>query len=185
MRPPVARRLLAVLCALVTLATACGGSSTSGTSDEQRIDAAVAAQEEAAGAAATTTIVVPVGSPVNRFTLEVGDCVNRYEALDVTTRVPCDQPHDREVFHKASHPAPFGEPYPSNKVLQRDGTKACYEQFEAYVGSLYEVSELVIAVQTPTKENFEDPRARYRGITCFVQRGDRKPLVGSVRGSGI
>jgi hypothetical protein len=198
MRAPLALRLSVVLCAGVALAVlaACGGSSApdpaAGGPTELvagQLEGAGVAGEDADGAGdavpTTTTVPVPVGDPVNRFALAVGDCVNRYESLDVTTRVPCDEPHDREVFHTTNHPAPFGDPYPSNKVLQRDGTKACYEQFEAYVGSLYELSALVITVQTPTKENFEDPRTRYRGITCYVQRADRKALVGSVRDSGL
>ncbi|HEX7094796.1 MAG TPA: septum formation family protein [Acidimicrobiales bacterium] len=132
----------------------------------------------------TTTSGPPVGEPISRYSLQVGDCFNVYESIDVTTRVPCEMPHDREVFHAESHPAPHGEPYPGDREMQRYALQVCYQQFEAFAGILYELSRLDIGAITPTKENFEDARARYRGITCYVQDTSRKPLVGSMRGRG-
>ena len=56
--------------------------------------------------------------------------------------------------------------------------------FEEFTGGLYEVSSLQIGAFTPTKQNFEDAKARYRGITCFVyQRGQQ--LTGSMQGRAL
>jgi hypothetical protein len=137
----------------------------------------------APAAAPTTSSLVPVGDPVNRFTLAVGDCFNRYDAIEVTTRVPCDTPHDREAFAKLSYPAPFGEPFPSEPTMEHFAIQGCYAEFAAYVGAIYELSTLGVGAITPTKENFEDQKARYRGITCFLVSNDGKPLVGSMRGT--
>jgi hypothetical protein len=134
--------------------------------------------------ATSTTMVQPVGDPVNRYQLVVGHCFNRYESIDVITRVPCDGPHDAEVFHYETHPAPFGEPYPNDREMQKYALGVCYAQFESFAGVLYEISRLDIGVITPTQENFEDAKARYRGITCYVSDQEGEPLVGSMRGRG-
>ncbi|HEV8296300.1 MAG TPA: septum formation family protein [Acidimicrobiales bacterium] len=137
----------------------------------------------AASPAPTTTSLAPVGEPINRFTLNVGDCFNRYDSIEVTTRVPCAGPHDREVYFKTTYPAPFGEPFPGAEAMERWAVKACYGEFAKYVGQIYELSELGLGAIAPTKENFEDDRARYRGITCFLVRNDRQQLVGTMRDS--
>jgi hypothetical protein len=137
------------------------------------------------GAAATTTSLMPVGEPVNKYTLDVGDCFNRYDSIEVTTRVSCDTPHDREVYFKATYPAPFGQPFPGQDAMQRYGVNVCYEHFQEYVGIIYELSELGIGVIAPTQENFEDEKARYRGITCFLLRNDHQPLAASMRDSRL
>lgn len=134
--------------------------------------------------APTTTSPEPVGEPVSRYELQVGDCFNVYDHLDLTTRVPCEVPHDREVFHAEGHPAPHGEPYPGDREMQRYARSVCYAQFEAFAGTLYELSRLGIGAITPNKTNFEDNKARYRGITCYVHDTSRAPLVGSMRGHG-
>jgi hypothetical protein len=159
-----------------------------GCSDDGGADAATETTTSVAAADlavdASTTLPSPVGEPVNRYQLVVGDCFNRYESIDVTTRVPCETPHDREVFHYETHPAPFGEPYPNDREMQKYALTVCYAAFEAFTGTLYEVSRLDIGAITPTKENFEDSKARYRGITCWVGDESGEELVGSMRGRG-
>jgi hypothetical protein len=135
-------------------------------------------------AQATTTSLPLVGDPINRFTLQLGDCFNRYESLDITTRVPCEVPHDREVFHTESYPAPFGEPFPGERKMQSYALQVCYAHFQEFVGVLYEVSRLAIGAITPTQQNFEDAKARYRAITCFLDDNHGQQLTGSMRGSG-
>jgi hypothetical protein len=187
MRSPVRiGAALAAAIALVLLAGACSGTSSAGSSSNTAGASTTTAASNAEAAAgdpnaATTTSLVPVGDPVNKFTLAVGDCVNRYESIDVTTRVACDSPHDREVFELLTYPAPFGEPYPGDQKLQDFAKRGCYTAFEPYTGSLYELSDLNIGAITPTKQNFEDAKARYRRITCYLNRSDGKPLVGSMR----
>jgi hypothetical protein len=132
-------------------------------------------------ASTTTTAAEPVGEQVTRYSLNAGDCFNVYDALNVITRVPCDQPHDREVFHTDRHPAPFGEPFPGDRAMQRFATDLCYRHFEAFNGGIYEVSALQLGAFTPTQQNFEDAKARYRGITCFVYQSGSQ-LTGSMRG---
>lgn len=135
----------------------------------------------------TTTTVAIVGEPVNQFTFSLGECANRYEVGTqiITTRVSCEEPHQREVYATLTHPAPFGGPWPGEDALQRYGLRLCYQGFEAFAGIIYELSELGIGVLTPPKLNWEDERARYRGITCYTARNDGRPLVGSMRGKAV
>jgi hypothetical protein len=160
----------------------------SGCNDDEGADAATetttSVAGDAAGNATTSTMVQPVGDPVTRYQLVVGDCFNRYESIDVITRVACDGPHDAEMFHYETHPAPFGEPYPNDREMQKYALAVCYAQFESFTGGLYELSRLDIGVITPTKENFEDAKARFRGIACYVTDQAGEPLVLTMRGRG-
>jgi hypothetical protein len=175
--------------ALAITALALFGATGIACSDDENGSTADAATETTIAptdplAVTTTTAREPVGEQISRFSLGVGDCFNVYDGLTVITRVPCDQPHDREVFHTESHPAPHGEPFPGDRVMQRHATDVCYRQFQPFTGGLYEVSTLQIGAFTPTKQNFEDSKARYRGITCFVyQRGQQ--LTGSMQGRAL
>ena len=96
----------------------------------------------------------------------------------------CETPHDAEIFHYETHPAPFGEPYPNDREMQKYALRVCYTPFESFAGTLYELSRLDIGVITPTRENFEDAKARFRGISCYVNDEDGEQLVGSMRGRG-
>jgi len=178
-RSTVATIVLAL--AVLTSAGACSNDDTSGAADATTETTTPVTEVLAA---TTTTSPEPVGEQVPRYSLQLGDCFNVYDGLTVITRVPCDQPHDREVFHTEKHPAPHGEPFPGEGAMQRYATDVCYGQFEAFTGGLYEVSSLEIGAFTPTQQNFEDSKARYRTITCFVyQRGQQ--LTGSMRGRAM
>jgi hypothetical protein len=153
-----------------------GGATTTSTTSQP-----VGATTTSAGAPAI------VGDPINVYTLALGDCFNRYATGTdtITTRVPCDAEHEGEVFATLVHPAPFGDPWPGADALQQYGLRLCYQKFEAFAGIIYELSELGIGVLTPPQANWDDAKARYRGITCYVQRNSAKPLVGSMRGKAL
>ena len=165
---------------LVTLAACSDGTSTDGPAATTTV--------RTKGATATTTKPPPIiGEPINVYTLALDECFNRYETGTdmITTRVPCEVAHKGEVFATMVHPSPFGDPWPGNDALQRYGLRLCYQNFEAFAGVIYELSVLGIGVLTPPQANWEDVKARYRGITCYVQRNDDEPLVGSMRGKAL
>lgn len=178
-----ARRLLLAFAALGAAALPLGCTDSGGGG----ANAGAATTTVPTGGSTTSTTVAIVGDPLNQYTLVVGDCFNRYEigATAVTTRVPCEEPHQREVYLAATHPAAFGEPWPGDDVLQRYAQRLCYQGFAAFVGVIYELSELGIGALTPPQPNWEDERARYRGILCYLTRNDGKPLVGSMRGKAL
>lgn len=178
------RRPLAAIAALLacTVPLACTGGSTGGDGTSGASGTTVA------GASTTTSTTIAIlGDPLNQFTLVLGDCFNRYDVGTnaITTKLSCDEPHQREVYFVASHPAAFGEPWPGDDALQRYAQRLCYQNFAAFVGVIYELSELGIGALTPPQPNWEDERARFRGITCYVVRNDGKPMVGSMRGKAV
>jgi hypothetical protein len=165
------------LLALAVVLPACSDDGDAGATPESTTTSSAAPD-----AATSSTMVQPVGDPVLRTQLVVGDCFNTYDDIDVTTRVTCDVPHDGEVFHYENHAAAFGEPYPGDREMEKYALRACYAQFETFTGGLYEVSRLEIGAVTPTNEQWVDSKARYRGITCYVEDRSGAELVGSMRG---
>jgi hypothetical protein len=174
------------ICALLAMLVAFAGCSDNAASGDGSASTTTA-QATDAGVTTTTNAAAIVGDPINVYTLVVGDCFNRYETGTemITTRVPCEAQHKGEVFAALVHPSPFGDPWPGDDALQQYGLRLCYQNFESFAGIIYELSELGIGVLTPPQVNWEDAKARYRGITCFVQRNDSQPLVGSMRGKAL
>jgi len=130
------------------------------------------------------------GSVVNQFSLGVGDCFNRLENLVagqsqvITSLISCDEPHDHQIYHLLTYPAPHPSIYPGDDVMNEFAVQSCYRQFEQWVGNDYETSELEIGVITPPQTNFEHDVARYRSIHCWVERFDGEPLTGDAYRSG-
>ena len=130
------------------------------------------------------------GAPIDRYALAVGDCFSFFEAVveggtdTRATELSCDEPHQHEVFHRFDYPAEHPSVFPGETVVRDYAFQVCYREFEAWVGTAYEVSALEIDVITPPREFFEDDVRRYRGIHCWVERVDGEPMVGTSRGSG-
>ena len=136
----------------------------------------------------TTTTTIP-GIVVNKFALTIDDCFDQLEDLaagrprEVTTKIPCDEPHDAQIFSRLSYPAEPGELYPGDDIVEDYALAACYLRFEAWADAIYETSALEIRAFTPTRDDFE--AQSYRGIQCFVERNDGAKLVGTSRSSGL
>ena len=204
--PAAAIGALAVFGALA--AAACSPGSTAG-SDEGLDPAAaaaaasqppgdVAASQPEAGAAAAQggdaedAPVDPLsiqGEIIGDYNLNDGDCFNRIEDLRagrkvvITARLDCDAPHTYEVFHTFDLDAPHPSTYPGDTAIYDYSRKLCYEQFEAFVGRIYELSVYEIGVFTPDRANFEHDVARYRRVHCWLYRSDLQQVRGSARGS--
>lgn len=156
-----------------------------------------AAQSLDESAAATTSTTEPgplnptdiPGEILNKFELSTGDCFELIEDLNdgrpvtITTRLPCEDPHGFEIFHELLYPAGHPAVFPGEEIVREFALASCYRAFEPWVGQEYELSSLEIDVIIPTKENFEDNAARYRGIHCWVEDNDGEPLIGSSRNS--
>jgi hypothetical protein len=152
-------------------------------------------------AAATTSILetrptladegIPnwVGDVVNLHDVENGSCFNQYSwvqeerLVEIDTRVPCIGPHQFEVYLRTEHPARAGAPWPGDREMEAFARAKCYGAFADFVGEIYELSELELGYITPTRADFEHEEARFRGIHCYVQRGDGEEMIGSARDS--
>ena len=66
--------------------------------------------------------------------------------------------------------------------MQAFATSVCYDEFLDFVEEIYELSKFKLSFLTPNRTNFEDPKARFRGIHCYVyEQGEE--LIGTARGS--
>jgi hypothetical protein len=121
----------------------------------------------------------PSGVPASE--LRVGDCLDEpsgteFEFVDV---LPCDQPHDVEIFHRFDIPLDRATDFPGDDVLVEylDG---CLPTFDRFVGVPFERSALDVVGFWPAADvwAFGD-----REMLCGVMAMDGTKLEGTVRGS--
>ncbi len=123
-----------------------------------------------------------VGDEVAGTELEVGQCVDRAGGNRFVD-VPCDLPHDGEVFAGVTElqvpegDVPEGD-VPGRRELLDAATAACEAHFAGYVGIPYEDSELAIRPVVPTRADWA---AGKRGVVCLAEQEDGSELFASVR----
>ena len=129
------------------------------------------------------------GEIINEYSLVEGDCFNRFEGLQagrrlaITARIGCDEPHWGEVYHTFELDAPHPAIYPGDDAVRGFALRVCYEQFDAFVGEVYELSVYEIGVFTPNRTNFEHEVARYRGVHCWLYDTNVESVSGTARGT--
>jgi gamma-glutamylcyclotransferase (GGCT)/AIG2-like uncharacterized protein YtfP len=129
------------------------------------------------------------GEIISEYSLVEGDCFNRFEGLQagrrlaITARTGCDEPHWGEVYHTFDLDAPHPAVFPGDDAVRGFALRVCYEQFEAFVGEIYELSVYDIGVFTPNRTNFEHEVARYRGVHCWLYDPNDESVSGSARGT--
>jgi hypothetical protein len=137
-------------------------------------------------------LAVPEREPVQEPTtiwvdeLTVGDCFDDppEDELGVGEIVllPCDQPHDNEVYALVELPAEAGAPYPDEDDLAVESEDACVEPFADYVGIAYEESTLWLWAIYPDHAGW---RKGDRLVICALYDGDFNKLEGSMANSGL
>ena len=129
------------------------------------------------------------GEIISEYSLVEGDCFNRFEGLQagrrlaITARTGCDEPHWGEVYHTFDLDAPDPAIYPGDDAVRGYALRVCYEQFEPFVGEIYELSVYDIGVFTPNRTNFEHEVARYRGVHCWLYDPNDESVSGSAEGT--
>jgi len=180
---------------VLVLAMACGSADPTGGPD-----AGPDGSGDDGGAAAPATSMVEVrptladdgvpdwvGEVVNLHDLGAGTCFNSYSwvsddrLVEIDTRVPCEGPHQHEVYLRTEHPARAGAPWPGDREMEAYARAECYAAFAGFVGLIYELSELELGYLTPERIDFEHEEASFRGIHCYVYRDDGGELVGTTR----
>lgn len=127
---------------------------------------------------------VTADSKIDIFELKVGDCKLADDAssteLSDTNVVPCDDPHDEEIFYEFD--LPEGE-FPAADVVEKTVWETCDPQFEAFVGLSEADSTLTYAYFSPTKDGWE--QLDDRTIQCVLFSEEGTPLEGSAKGTKI
>ena len=121
---------------------------------------------------------------VDAFSMRVGDCYDDQmffsgEVTDVPG-VPCDQPHDNEVF------ALFdlqGSDYLGDDVTLELADAGCLERFHSYVGAAYEESVLAITHLVPSEGSWT--QIKDREVICVAYHMEFEKLTGSVMNTGM
>jgi hypothetical protein len=109
---------------------------------------------------------------------QVGDCVS--EPFDPTV-VPCDQPHQGEVYAILNVDTDSGD-RPSGRRLQDFAAEPCRARFEPYVGRSVDETSLYTLAEPASGDEWAFG-AKY--ILCIVvQDPEYSDLTGSVKGSG-
>ena len=174
--------------AMLLVAAACSSSS----GDGRDADSSAAADGELvedtiAGADADRVLE---GTIIDRTTLVAGDCFNEYRIIDengspreFTATVDCVRDHDGEVYFVGVDDAPPGATYPGVTDLEDEANEQCYDSFESFVGTAYEFSDLEIATQYPTFDQWVFGGSRR--LHCFVVSYDETLLRGSMRQSNL
>ncbi|MEY2849269.1 MAG: hypothetical protein RI885_1936 [Actinomycetota bacterium] len=115
------------------------------------------------------------------FDVAVGDCFNdgsgaETEEIADIPAVPCDQPHDNEVFHLFDL---TGDTFPAD--VDQLATDGCGAQFEAFVGLAYDASVFDFFPIQPTAQTWEQGD---REVICSIYEPDVKStgtLAGAAR----
>lgn len=92
----------------------------------------------------------------NVFELNVGDCLNAVSGEQVkdVPVVPCEQPHDEEVYFEFD--IDDAEEYPGQDVVIEAARTGCLEEFESFVGMAYEESVIDYYPLYPVAEGWEN-----------------------------
>lgn len=103
---------------------------------------------------------------IDIFSLKLGDCkmaddtTGEIQDADV---VPCDQPHDEEVFFEYT----MDDGEFDSAAITTAGNDVCYgEEFTNFIGIPYDDSTLKVWYLTPTQQTWE--QANDRLIQCIV-----------------
>lgn len=173
---------------------ACGGSASESASSSAPSTAASdtmtdTMSDSAATAAAEETVDTSTDTSTDSvwaMDLEVGDCFTEMaadttddgETVDKVDLIDCTAPHRYEVYN--NYEISDATTLPTGDALDEETYNACYDSFQAYVGTSYEDSVYDVTWLTPTPDSWE------RGdhvISCLATTQDGSDLTKSVKGS--
>jgi hypothetical protein len=121
-------------------------------------------------------------SDTSVFDLGVGDCFDDQADLAVSevssvATVDCTEPHDNEIYFEYSMTDAV---FPGNDGAMDSALTRCLDEFDAFVGIDYTVSDLDLFPITPTSTSWAEGD---RVVYCAVYALDLSKLEGTVRGS--
>jgi WD40 repeat protein len=100
---------------------------------------------------------------------------------DPIVGVPCEEPHDLEVFAATALPDDLGAAAPDEAVIDVEAEMLCDARFAEFVGRGIATSELSYVFWSPSPSMWQDG---HRGVECWLTSSDGSELEGSMRNSG-
>lgn len=119
---------------------------------------------------------------LSAFSVQVGDCLGGEAIGEVSSfdGVPCDQPHDSEVF--LTFDVADGD-FPSDAVLNERAQTDCLAAFEPFVGLSFEESIYGISWLVPTVQTWD--QADDREIVCLINNFDGTKKSGTAKDTAV
>jgi hypothetical protein len=126
--------------------------------------------------------VAEAGDEQDAFALGIGDCLLEPETEEFDTYIdlPCDEPHDLEVFHVVDHPAGEDEPYPGVDAMAEQADEVCVAAFADFVGLPWQDSTLDTYHIYPVEQGWD--LLGDREIVCAVY-DPAGPVEGTLEGA--
>jgi hypothetical protein len=120
---------------------------------------------------------------VGAFRIRLGDCIGgaMTDIVESVEGIPCDQPHEEEVYHAFNLPDGDGS-YPGDTTVDELAGTGCYEAFGSFVGIAYEESTAyAFGWLQPTRESWSN--LGDREVLCLVGNVDGSLKTGSAGGT--
>ena len=124
---------------------------------------------------------LPFGNTTHSTDLKVGQCIQVPDSSQVGSVVTteCTEEHTGEVYYILTLTQ---DTLPSRAEIEKLTSDTCDDNFEAYVGSATNETELDVTAMFPTKNSWDKGD---RDIVCIVIPAEGKTLTQSVKGSGM
>ena len=94
---------------------------------------------------------------LDAFDIQQGDCLDlpdSDEDVAEVQAVPCDEPHEGEVYALPTLAAGPDAPFPDEVSLIEQSGDACYRAFEPFVGQPYDLSSLDFRLLNPSQDSW-------------------------------
>jgi Septum formation len=115
--------------------------------------------------------------------MKVGDCIDLpgTTSIQQISSVPCELPHDREIYAVSTNPAAPGAPYPGEPAVQAAAFPDCEAAYAVFVGEPYSPrSRYSIRLLYPQQPYWD---IGIRTTFCTIADPHRGQLTGSGRGA--
>ena len=117
------------------------------------------------------------------FDIAVGTCAQSEDFADADggvmgelPQIDCAEPHDLEAFATMNIE---GDEFPGDDAAAGEASDFCLAEFETFVGTAYDESELLLSYFAPTEDSWD--RNGDREILCWVQSPDQ--VTGTLKDS--
>jgi len=122
------------------------------------------------------------GGDLGAFTIKVGDCLGGGVTGEIESvqGVPCDQPHQSEVYHSFAVPEGDGT-FPGTEAMQDQADEGCLGAFQGFVGLDYDSSIYEISTITPTAESWA--QLEDREVLCLIGQAEGTLTTGTAKGT--
>jgi hypothetical protein len=118
------------------------------------------------------------------FRIRIGDCIggDLADQVESVEGVPCDGPHQLEVYYAFNLPEGDGT-FPGDLAVAEQAEEGCFNAFEPFVGLNYAESIYDFTTLTPTQGSWDG--LDDREVLCMIGNYDGTQKTGTARNTGL